>query len=253
MIDRNETVTAGEAARLTGTSIRALRHYEAKGLVNAVRGENGYRHFDGDALMRVMGVRILQSIGLSLDQIRVLYRERDADLGAMLDAQAEALAADARRIAATRAYVDRARALLARDETLRLSDIVNLLENSTMNKPPKAFEGMETPKLTPEQEANLISRNFTEKDQEEVTARWAKVFAEAEALVGTDPASERAQSMAREAKALINWFSGGDPGLENHAGSMWEKAWTDPERAKHMPVSREGWDFLQNAMAGVMR
>jgi hypothetical protein len=120
-----------------------------------------------------------------------------------------------------------------------------------MNKTPKAFEGLEMPELTEAQKRDLASRNFTAKDQEEVSARWTKVFAEAEALAGSDPASPRARAMATEARSLIEWFTGGDKGLNDHAGSMWQKAWADPERRKHMPVSAEGWDFLQKAMAAL--
>ena len=57
--------------------------------------------------------------------------------------------------------------------------------------------------------------------------------------------------MAREAQTLIEWFTGGDPSLHQAAGSMWSKAWADPERVRHMPISRPGWRFLQAAQAAL--
>jgi DNA-binding transcriptional MerR regulator len=248
---RIETLSAGEAARVTGTSTRALRHYEAKGLVRPVRATNGYRHYDAEQVVKVAGIRMLQSIGLTLEQIGRLYARPNADLAAVLAAQARALEEDAKRIERARTYLKRARAVLEREHALGLSDILDLLENSDMTTIPKAFEGLDLPELAPKQRADLGSRQFTEKDQEEVSARWAKVFAEAEALVGSDPGSERARDMAREARALISRFSGGDRELEKAAGSMWQKAWSDPERAKQMPVSPDAWKFLQEAQAAL--
>ena len=251
MLEQRPFVTASECARATGTTVRALRHYERLGLVTPVRAANGYRHYGADQVMRVVTVKLLQRLGLSLGAVRRLLKEAGADLAKLIATQQQALEADRERIDLALSYTKRARAMLKRNPRLALSELMEILENSNMNKTPKAFEGLDLPELTEAQKRDLASRNFTAKDQEEVSARWTKVFAEAETLVGTDPKSPRAQAMAKEAKSLIEWFTRGDKGLSDHAGSMWQKAWADPERRKHMPVSAEGWDFLQKAMAAL--
>lgn len=60
----------GELARRTGTTTRALRFYEAQGLLTAGRAANGYRDYDEDDLRLVTEIRALQTVGLTLDDTR---------------------------------------------------------------------------------------------------------------------------------------------------------------------------------------
>ena len=251
MHQRKHPLTAKECATAAGVTIRALRHYEKLGLIAPLRADNGYRHYRANDVVQVLAIRLLQEVGLPLAVIsRVLFRH-ETDLIGLMAAQEETLERERRRLDHAIAYTRRARALLERDSELQLSDLLSILEGSNMNRIQKAFEGLDMPDLTEAQKADLESRNFTEEDQERVSARWAIVFAEAEALVGSDPSAPRAQAMAREAKELIGLFTGDDPGLGQSAASMWSQAWADPERAKHIPISKEGWDFLQAAQAAL--
>ena len=68
-----------EVARLTGTTSRTLRHYDAIGLLEPSRvGDNGYRWYDDRALVRLQRILLLRGLGLGLPDIRrVLEREQD--------------------------------------------------------------------------------------------------------------------------------------------------------------------------------
>jgi DNA-binding transcriptional MerR regulator len=60
----------GELAARAGTTTRALRYYEANGLVRAQRGANGYRVYDEAELRVVHEIRALLGVGFDLDDIR---------------------------------------------------------------------------------------------------------------------------------------------------------------------------------------
>lgn len=60
----------GELARSTGTTARALRHYEQAGLISSERASNGYRVYDERAVVRVRNIRYLLTAGLTLDDVR---------------------------------------------------------------------------------------------------------------------------------------------------------------------------------------
>ncbi|MGD0558737.1 MAG: MerR family transcriptional regulator [Streptosporangiaceae bacterium] len=60
----------GELARHAGTTTRALRFYEAQGLLAARRSANGYRDYGDDDLKLVTEILTLQKLGLSLDETR---------------------------------------------------------------------------------------------------------------------------------------------------------------------------------------
>lgn len=60
----------GELARKAGTTTRTLRYYEARGLLPARRGENGYRHYDEEDLRLLHQIRLLQDFGFELEETR---------------------------------------------------------------------------------------------------------------------------------------------------------------------------------------
>jgi DNA-binding transcriptional MerR regulator len=59
-----------ELSRRTGASIRSIRHYESKGLLDHVeRLPNGYRDYDDDAITKVKTIQLYLSLGLTTDNI----------------------------------------------------------------------------------------------------------------------------------------------------------------------------------------
>ncbi|MCD0483431.1 MerR family transcriptional regulator [Streptacidiphilus sp. ASG 303] len=70
----------GELARATGTTARALRHYEQAGMICPDRTSNGYRIYDEHAVVRVRNLRHLLAAGLTLEDVRVFLPCLDGDL-----------------------------------------------------------------------------------------------------------------------------------------------------------------------------
>ena len=64
------SVRVGELARRTGATIRALRYYEAAGLVVPARLPNGYRDYEPVAVRQVEEIRALHALGLSVQETR---------------------------------------------------------------------------------------------------------------------------------------------------------------------------------------
>lgn len=62
-------LTIGELARRTGLSVSAIRFYEARGLVTAVRSAGNQRRFARADLRRLSFALIAQQLGLSLGEI----------------------------------------------------------------------------------------------------------------------------------------------------------------------------------------
>ncbi|WEB45637.1 MerR family transcriptional regulator [Streptomyces yunnanensis] len=72
----------GELAKVTGTTARALRHYEQAGLISSERASNGYRVYEEGAAVRVRNIRYLLAAGLTLDDVRVFLPCLDGDVAA---------------------------------------------------------------------------------------------------------------------------------------------------------------------------
>ncbi len=70
----------GELARRSGVSPRALRHYEAAGLIASTRAANGYRVYGEGVVTRVANIRYLLDAGLTLDDVSVFRSCLDGDM-----------------------------------------------------------------------------------------------------------------------------------------------------------------------------
>ena len=124
-----ELMTVGELSRRTGLSIKAIREYEALGLIySAGRSEGNYRLFDATALWCARVITEWRSVGLTIKEIKQLadayLADRDEPIGPKIAAavdraeqrvetQLQELEALRRRIAAYRA--DNAAALAGRE------------------------------------------------------------------------------------------------------------------------------------------
>jgi len=103
----------GEFARLTQVPIRTLRYYDRIGvLVPAQVAPSGYRGYAAEQLEDMNRILVLKDLGLSLDEIRALLRDRAtvADLRGVLRAKHAELE---RRVDAERRRLARAAARLA--------------------------------------------------------------------------------------------------------------------------------------------
>jgi MerR family redox-sensitive transcriptional activator SoxR len=63
------TLTIGELARRTGLSVSAIRFYESRGLVRAIRSSGNQRRFQRSDIRRLSFLVIAQQLGLHLGQI----------------------------------------------------------------------------------------------------------------------------------------------------------------------------------------
>lgn len=113
-------VRIGELATATGTTARALRHYEQVGLISSERASNGYRLYDERTVVRVRNIRHLLAAGLTLDDVRVFLPCLDGDVAAAppsdqgLRVALERLAVLNQRIATQTQARDRLEAALGR-------------------------------------------------------------------------------------------------------------------------------------------
>ncbi|WP_433594510.1 MerR family transcriptional regulator [Nocardia sp. CA-145437] len=60
----------GEVARLAEVSPKAIRRYEALGLVAPARQANGYREYDDDTIRLVREIRVLNRLGIPVEETR---------------------------------------------------------------------------------------------------------------------------------------------------------------------------------------
>ena len=67
----DQQLAIGAVADRTGIATSALRYYEREGLIWSIRTEGGQRRYERDILRRLAFIRVAQTVGLGLDEIRV--------------------------------------------------------------------------------------------------------------------------------------------------------------------------------------
>lgn len=102
----------GEAAAAAAMTTKALRFYEAEGLLpSPERAPNGYREYGDETVERLQFIHRGRAAGLTLAQIREILRLRDAGtapchhVSALLGAELESLDAQIAELTALRAVV----------------------------------------------------------------------------------------------------------------------------------------------------
>jgi DNA-binding transcriptional MerR regulator len=90
-------VKIGELAHRTGVSVRALRYYEEKGVLNPDRTHSGYRIFTNADIYKVAHIQTLLAAGLGMDLIGQILTCLSGE-SLLLDNCRERLEAERRRI-----------------------------------------------------------------------------------------------------------------------------------------------------------
>ena len=84
--------TVKQLSKLAGVTPRTLHHYDAIGLLKPSRvGENGYRYYGEEALLRLQQILLYRELEMPLEDIRKIMGRRDFDVQAALQGHKEAL------------------------------------------------------------------------------------------------------------------------------------------------------------------
>lgn len=211
-------LTVSQIARRTGLTVRALHHFEAKGLLApTARSAAGYRLYGAAELRRLQHIVSLKGLGFSLAEIR-----------AALDADAPTLAqALHRQVVRLRAAVSRQQQQLARIESVaaRVAAGVAIDVDTWLNS---IEDSIVMEKYFSSEQLEAIRRRGEEAGPERILAveqEWPQLIAGMKAAMelGKDPASEEVQALARRWRALVKAFSGGDPGIEASMNRMYRE------------------------------
>ena len=214
-----EALKVGELARRTGLTIRTLHHYDEIGLLKpSLHTESGHRLYTADDVARLQQVLSLRQLGFSLEEVRdcldrpgfsplevirlhVARLREQIELQRQLCERLEALAEHFRPAGEGSA-----------DAFLQTIEVMTMIENY----------------YTPEQLESLRKRREEagpagEERIKQGQADWAQLLADigAEMEKGTDPADPKMLAYEKRRQALVNAFTGGDPGIEQSLKRLW--------------------------------
>jgi DNA-binding transcriptional MerR regulator len=222
-IDGNTTPLwkVGEIAERTGLSVRTLHHYDEIGLLRpsgrtpSAHG-SGHRRYSLADLARLQQILSLKQLGFDLEAVRAYLDRADFDPREVVRLHLEKVRGQAAELARLEARLSALAAVLDKAETVSADDFLTTIKEITMIE--KYY--------TPEQLESLKARAATvgEERMRQAPNDWAELGAavKAEMDAGTDPADPKVQELARRWFALVNEFTGGDPGIFRSLKNMYQ-------------------------------
>jgi DNA-binding transcriptional MerR regulator len=197
-----------EIARLAGTTSRTLRHYDDIGLLPPSRiASNGYRHYDGQALVRLQRILLLRELGLGLPQIAdVLGSSRDRDAAvsesSALETHLALLREEQTRLARQIASVESTITALRGGENLMAENMFDGFDHTTHKEEVEQRWGKKA-----YADSDSWWRGMTDAQRTEWQQRVSDLGRDwiAAAESGIDPASTEAQEIARR---HVEWLTG---------------------------------------------
>jgi DNA-binding transcriptional MerR regulator len=229
----------GELARRAGVSIRTLHHYDAIGLLRPSFGGGGQQRLYGaKEIARLQHIRLLQSLGLTLEEVGASLDDPNCSILGTVERQLDRLDGE----------IDTASRLRT-----RLEDIAKTLRSAEIPSVETLLQTMET--------MTEMEKHYTPKQWKQLEARRGVVGPDRMAAVegewndlfdafrtamrrGDDVTTEPVLELARQARALITEFTGGDPGIERSLGDMHAK---EPRARERIGVEPELWEYMARA------
>lgn len=214
----------GTLAKRTGVSIRTLRYYDEIGLLRPnSRSSAGYRLYGTEDVARLQQILSLRALGFSLDAIQTCLAEPTFSALHVVNLHREQLQHQLEHQQRLARRLDLLAHHLAHHEAVSLDDLLQTIEDITM------IEHY----YTPDQLAQLKARAdaLGEAGLRQAEADWQRLFDDirVEMDQGTDPTSPAVMALAERYQALIQAFTGGDPGIAASLKTMYEQE--GPEKA----------------------
>ncbi|HWF65325.1 MAG TPA: MerR family transcriptional regulator [Rhizomicrobium sp.] len=225
-------LSSAETAKRLGLTPKALRLYEARGLVTPTRSEVGWRSYGPAQIARLHQIIALKKLGLSLSDISDLLTGDTDKLNAVLALQERALARENQHLSHALVLVRAARKKLAHGSLLSIDDLIAL--------------ALETTPLTP-----LWEKHFTRTELDEIAGRiddeiiWHRLLEEVQLIADKgDPFTSEALDLGRRWLAQADHYVRGDKALLEKMQAFSVEAMADPEMRSALPLTPETYSFL---------
>lgn len=231
-----------EFAELAGVTVKALRHYERLGLLIPGRTDRGYRLYAERDLERLEQVLALKFLGVPLRQIKTVLEQPTPELANTLRFCREALEERQQLLSRTVRAIRVAEQVLESGGPAAASILKQLLEVIGMHDDIAAMKKY----YSTEDAWNRARRYYEEGPAPE----WQELYRDIRAVLGEDPAGDRAQALADRWLQLSVRAYQGEPDLQTPSPAAWmdRENWPPSMRRRLAEFNlEEVHDFVEQA------
>ncbi len=237
-----------EVCRRTGLTSRALRFYEARGLVSPLRTYSGRRLYGPGELERINLIVSLKRAGLTLSQIGRLTGRGALDLEQLIDAQLAAIAERKAELGAAEALLRSVKSRIDRGEPVDAATFCSLIKIEDVIMTKEQWDKVADRYFSPEERARWAERMQdapVDFDQDAYNRQWADLGQRVAAAMPLGPQSAEARALYDEWQKLLEPFTKvATPEMMQGATRLYERM-GEWEGEVNAPFSSDVFAFIQ--------
>ena len=235
-----------DVAKRTGLTSRALRFYEARGLLKPLRTYSGRRVYGRGELERIQQILALKRAGLSLAQIGQLSGRGEFDLGALVDAQLKTIEERKAELDETKALLLSVKSRIDRGEPVDAATFCSLIRHGDKFMSAEDWKKVTDRYFSKEEKEHWAQQPpAPEFDQEEYGRKWKELGERVQAAIPLGPDSPEAQALYDEWQELLAPFTAvATPQMMQGATRLYERM-DEWEGEVPAPFTSEAFRFIQ--------
>jgi DNA-binding transcriptional MerR regulator len=234
--------TVKQLSKLAGVTPRTLHHYDDIGLLKPSRlGDNGYRYYGEDAVLRLQQILFYRELDIPLDDIKKIMGRRDFDVMGALQSHKEALSKQVVRINRLIQTVDNTINHLKGNQTMSNEKLFEGFSEEQQEKYAQEAEKMYNPETV--RESNRKWKAYSAAKKEAILAESSAIYKDMIAVMSKGASSTEAQVIIERWRKHMDYFW--TPNLEQLLGIA--NGYTDD------PKFKANFDKMDPRLAEFMR
>jgi DNA-binding transcriptional MerR regulator len=244
--------TVKEVARLSGVSVRTLHHYDEIGLLKpAYYGDNGYRYYEEEQLLRLQQIMLFRELDMPLERIREVLDSGRFDRLAALQEHKRLLQQKAERLRRLLTTIDQTIDHLKGERRMRDEQFFDGFDRQRAEQVKRELrehfgDGIRD---EPFEQSLERTKGWSKADYDDVKQAYDEIHRAMAALIeqGAAADSADAQALVRKHHGVVNRFYGPTKEIYKGLGRMY----TDhPEfRKLYDSYHPQLAEFMREAMA----
>ncbi len=192
-------------AKLAGITPRTLHYYDEIGLLKPSQvGDNGYRYYGEEAVLRLQQILLFRKMDVPLETIKLLMGRPDFDAQAALAEHRKALLQRIEQLNALVQTVDETMAFLKGERKMSSSQLFNGLSEEQQAEYEK--EAMQTYDPATVKASNKKYRKLTAAEKQHIADEGNQVYADLAAAMPAGAGSTQAQAGVEHWRQHMNYF-----------------------------------------------
>jgi DNA-binding transcriptional MerR regulator len=197
--------TVKQLSKLAGVTPRTLHHYDDIGLLKPSRiGENGYRYYGEEALLKLQQILFYRELDMPLDEIRKIMGRRDFDLLGALQSHREALQKKAARLHQLLVTVDNTIQHIKGEKLMSQKGLFKGFSEKEQEKLAQEAEQKYDPATV--RESNRKWKAYSKEKKDAILAEGNQIYTDMIAAMPKGASSAEVQALVERWRSHMDYF-----------------------------------------------